>query len=807
MRYILLTLAVVCFSLCHAQPMGRITGTVVDKNTHEKLCKAVITLTGKQTCSYTTDSLGRFDAQMPVGTYRLQASYLGYESKMLFDVSLTSGSTQVFFIELEEQSVQIGEVIVKKSLTARATDMVTPLATQRLTSEEIKVSPGGNFDLSKVIQVLPGVAGGTTPNRNDIIVRGGGPSENVYYLDGIEIPILNHFQTQGASGGATGVINVSFVQDMQLTSSAFDARYDNALASTIVIKQRNGNPQRLSGNFRLSGSEAALMAEGPVGKQTTFMASARRSYLQFLFKLLDLPIRPDYYDFQVKVNHIFDGKNELNFIGLGTIDHFQLSTSKKADANTVYLNRANPLIKQWSYTMGASFKHVFNRGYLTVALSRNSFFNGADRYEDNAVKKGDKLFSLSSHETENKLRMDVSHFVHGWKYGYGFSMQHVEYDADIFSVLKLETIPSGQTITSTNATMRNNSLIRFFKFGTYAQIAKYFMQDKFLLSAGMRTDINTFTDKGKNPLRTVSPRISVKYRINELWDVSASVGSYYKLPVYTMLGYKDRDGGYANRSLDYTRALHYTVGVQLMPRNDFRFTFEGFYKAYSHYPLSVETGVSFANVGTDYEAVGGERYISTGRGRVYGVEAYVQKKLMKKLFYVASATLYKSEFSNSDGKFAPSTWDYGFVVAATMGYKFGQNWELGAKYRVAGGQPYTPFDMVASQANYLRLGTGVYDYTLLNTKRMRAFHQLDVRIDKKFNFMKSALALYLDIQNVLLYKTPYLPRFTFERNEENTAFLTTDGRPVAADGSNAIPKILTTNFSTIVPSLGFIFEF
>src|SRR5690606_3325380 len=278
------------------------------------------------------------------------------EPTTLYNVNLNSGNAQVLLIELDERSQALDEVVVGPPRSARATDMVTPLATQKLTAEEIRVNPGGNFDVSKVIQALPGVAGGTTANRNDIIVRGGGPAENVYYLDGIEIPVLNHFQTQGASGGATGILNVSFINDVQLTSSAFDSRYDNALAATFVIKQRNGNPEKLGGNARLSGSEFAATLEGPLSDKTTFLASARRSYLKYLFEVLDLPIRPDYWDFQYKVNHKIDDNTELNVIGIGALDHFRMVAPRESDAENEYILRSNPLIDQWNYTVGASLK-------------------------------------------------------------------------------------------------------------------------------------------------------------------------------------------------------------------------------------------------------------------------------------------------------------------------------------------------------------------------------------------------------------------------------------------------------------------
>jgi len=796
-----------CFTTVFSQNTGVLSGTVKDKNLQEALIGVVITLTGPDTLKATTDMDGKFSITGQVGRYNIETYYVGYKPFIDYNINLSSGNARVIEIELEDKVEEFGEVTINASQSVRATDRETPLATQKLTAEEIKANPGGNFDVSKVIQVLPGVAGGTTPNRNDIIVRGGGPSENVYYLDGIEIPVLNHFQTQGASGGATGILNVSFIREVQLTSSAFDSRYDNALASTIVIKQRNGNPDKLSGNLRLSGSEVAATLEGPLGKKTTFMASARRSYLQFLFKLIDLPIRPDYWDFQYKINHKINAKTELNFIGIGAIDNFTLAVPKEADANTEYINRANPVLKQWNYTVGASLKRLIDNGYFTVALSRNMFFNGADRYENNAEKSGSKLLSLKSHEIENKLRIDFNQFFNGWKLSYGLSAQYVKYDLDLFNTVQDALSDSVGNVISPAISFTTNSEIDFYKFGAYSHLSKYFFKEKLLVTGGLRTDMNSFTENGFNPLKTISPRISSSWAFNDQWNVSASVGSYYKLPVYTALGFRDSTNSLANTNLDYIQAIHYTIGTQFIPKSDLRFTLEGFYKDYSNYPVSLTDGISAANVGTDFSTVGNDSYASIGKGRVYGVEAYVQQKLIKNLFYIVSATVYKSEFSGADGVYRPSTWDYGFVFSTTFGYKFKKNWDLGIKYRVAGGQPYTPFDLTASQNNYLTSGVGTLDYAQLNTERLPLFQQLDLRVDKKIDFKNVSLTLFVDIQNIFLYKTPYLPNFTFQRNEDNTGFATTDGNPIASDGSNGIPVVLEKRSATVVPSIGFIFEF
>lgn len=804
---LLLLFSFISISQLNAQNQGHINGVVKNKNTQETLPGVVIVINGAQSFNTATDENGTFSFKVPVGKYNLETSYIGFKPFTTYNINLSSGNAQVIEIELEENFQALDGVEISAAKSARATDMITPIATQLLTAEEIKVNPGGNFDVSKVIQSLPGVAGGSTPNRNDIIVRGGGPSENVYYLDGIEIPVLNHFQTQGASGGATGILNVSFIKDVQLTSSAFDSRYDNALASTIVIQQRNANPDQLSGNIRLSGSEFAATLEGPLSKKTTFMASARRSYLQFLFQLLDLPIRPDYWDFQYKINHKINNKTELTLLGIGAIDNFRLEVPNDADPENEYIIRSNPLIKQWNYTTGASLKRLINDGFYTVALSRNMFFNGADRYENNALKTGEKLLMLKSHETENKLRLDINKFKNGWKWTYGLSSQYVKYDLDLKNTVKAELQDSVGNTISPAIKISNESAIDFFKFGAYGHISKYILNEKLLISGGLRSDMNTFTSAGMNPLKTISPRLSMSYDFNDRWNVAASVGSYFKLPVYTVLGFQDPSQTLVNKDLDYINAIHYTVGTQFIPRNDLRFTLEAFYKDYSNYPVSLTDSISLANMGTDFDAVGNDAFSSIGKGRVYGLEAYVQQKLVRNLFYIVSGTLYKSEFSGVDGVFKPATWDYGYVLTTTVGYKFKKNWDVGIKYRIAGGQPYTPFDIAASTAAYMTTGRGVYDYDQLNTERLASFQQLDLRIDKKFNFKKTSLSLFVDIQNVLYYKTPSAPRFTFERNEDNSGFATTDGNPIASDGSNAKPVVLGQRSATIVPAIGFIFEF
>lgn len=795
-------------------PSGLITGIVRDRNTQTLLIGVTVQVdksaqADARPVGTTTDAEGRFRLELPVGSYNLRASYVGYQPQQKFNLIVSSGNANEISFDLEEDSKKLNEVTVRSNrATAAVSTITTPNSIQRLTTEEIKTNPGGNFDISKVIQTLPGVGGSVGGLRNDIIIRGGAPNENVFYLDGIEIPVINHFQTQGGTGGPQGILNVSFIEDVTLSSSGFDARYDNALASVFQFKQREGNPERVQGNFRLSGTEAALTTEGPLTSRTTFLASVRRSYLQYFFQLIDLPIRPNYWDFQTKITHKIDRKTTLTAIGVGAIDEFSFGVPRNTTPDKEFVIRRSPLVNQWNYTAGLSLKRLINNGFMNVALSRNTFNNALDRFEDGRTgEESARVLRTRSRETETKLRLDVNQFVNGWRYSFGGVAQYVQLTNDLAAKLRNEVRNSDGSVATPGLSVRSVSDIDFARFGVFGQVSRSFLANRLGVSAGVRTDVNTFTDTGLSPLKTLSPRLSVSYALTDRWNVNASVGRYVKIPTYTVLGFRDEAGVLVNRNADYIASNHYVAGLEYLPRPTTRFTVEGFYKQYSNYPVSVRDGISLANLGNNFNAIGNEAVSSTGRGRAYGLEVFFQQKLLKNLFVVASYTFVRSEFSGRDGVLRPSAWDNRHLFSGLLGRKFRQGWEIGLKYRFAGGAPYTPFDLAASQRNFLTLGEGVLDYSQLNTLRLKPLNQFDFRIDKKWNARRFTFDLFLDVQNAFVLPTPNYPDFVLRRAENGSGYLTTDGRPLQANGSNGVPAVLPNNDPFVTPTIGFIVEF
>lgn len=795
-----------------AQNKGSITGLVLDKSTQQPAAATSVRVNGTQ-IGVIADSLGIFQVtNIPVGTYNIDFSKVGYRSSTLYNIVVSSGNENTYTIELEPVATSLEEVVVTSNRrTVRTASLETPLSIQRLTTEEIRSNPGGNFDISKVIQTLPGVGGGPGGGtfRNDIIIRGGAPNENVFYLDGIEVPVINHFQTQGSSGGPQGILNVSFIEDVKLSSSAFDARYDNVLSSVFQFKQKNGNPNHFQGNFRLSATETALTLEGPLSNKTTFLASARRSYLTFLFKLLDLPIRPDYWDFQAKVTHRINNKTTLTFLGIGAIDDFRFEAPEDATAEKLYTINSNVLVNQWNYTIGAAMKKTIPNGYWNIALSRTTFNNDIEKFEDNQnPTPTSKTLDVLSNETENKLRFDVNKNLSGWKIAYGAAVQLADYSNSTFNIIRKELRNETDDIIQPAVLLNFNSPLKdFFRLGAFVQVGKRFMDNQVGISAGIRSDMNTFTDDGMNGLRTLSPRISSSIVLADRWTWNSSVGVYYKLPSYTILGFADNNNVLVNKNARYQQSNHFTSGFEFIPNEGLRFTVEGFYKKYNQVPVSLRYGISLANLGTDFTLLGNEAVTTTGKGKTYGIEFFAQKKLTSRFFGILSYTYYRSLYSGLDGKYISSSWDNRHLLSITWGYKFPRNWELGLKFRYQGGAPYTEFDENLSRLNYLSQGSGTLDYNRLNAQRLSGFNSSDIRIDKKWNFKKTTIDLFLDITNWYKKNNPELPDYTFKRNASNTAFETTDGMPVKADGSNAIPTRVPNDDAIITPSIGLIIEF
>ena len=788
------------FNLVLLAQSGIIKGKVADAISNEPIAFANVLVEGTDRGT-TTDLDGNYEiGGLQPGLYNIRVSYVGYREQAFFEIQVTNSKPAVVDFKLQETARDLQEVVVRASPFRKTEE--SPVSLRTIGVAEIQRNPGANRDISRVVQSLPGVT--TTANfRNDLIIRGGAPNENRFFLDDVEVPTINHFATQGSSGGPVGLINVNFIREVDFYSGAFPANRGNSLSSIFNFRQRDGRDDRIGGNFMLSATDIGLALEGPVGEKVTFLASARRSYLQLLFQALGLPFLPTYNDFQAKVKYKINNKNELTFIGLGAIDQFRLNLDANETEEQQFLLDQLPVSPQWNYTNGLTYRRYGNKGSWLFVLSRNMLNNEAEKYAGNDDSSEDNLLlRYRSQEIENKFRAEHTLKQGGFKLNYGVAYEYVKYNNRTFNRIFSSAGP--QTINFSSAFEMN-------RYGLFGQASRELLDERLVLSLGFRMDGADYSTELSNPLEQFSPRFSLSYAFSEKFAFNFNSGIYYQLPPYTILGYQE-DGVLANKNngIRFVRNQHLVAGLEYNTAANSKITIEGYYKYYNDYPFLLRDSLTLANLGGDFGVLGNEPVIPRSDGRTYGLEVLVQQRLYKGFYGILAYTLGWSEFQDKDGRFIPSSWDARHIVNLTAGKKFGKDWEIGINWRFQSALPFTPFSEASSLAlNWDVNGRGIPDYRLLNTLRSQASNAIDLRIDKKWFFDKWSLNLFLDIEN-LTGNSISNPQLLLDRPlDENGQPI---GGPVVLNPDSPQPeqryriKEINAASGTLIPSIGVMVE-
>ena len=738
-----------------------------------------------------TDSLGNyFIGNLSPGMYRIQVSSVGYKTYVSPEFRISSYD-YTLDIALEESQVALSEVSVVAAPFRSSIE--SPIAMRVIGVQEIEKSPGANRDISKVVNSFPGVASAVGNGyRNDLMIRGGGPSENKFLLDGVEIPNINHFSTQGASGGPVGIIDADLIREVNFYTGAFPVSRGNALSSVFDFKLLDGTPDKYTFKGTVGASELALTSKGHIGNKTTYIVSVRQSYLQLLFSLLDMPFLPRYTDAQFKVKTRFSQEHELSVLGLGAIDDMKLNTeTDPEDESKQYLLNYLPTIKQNTYTLGVVYKHYSGNHTQTVVLSRSFMNNSNIKYRDNDESSTDNLtLRLKSDEIENHLRFENRSLVGLFDLTAGFNVDYAVYRNNTFQ----------RAFTDISKEIRYKTDLGLFKWGIFATSGYKSADDRFSASFGFRLDACNYSSLTDNPFKQFSPRLSLSYNLIGNFFLNGSIGRFYQLPAYTTMGYQE-DNVLINKSrLKYVCSDQAVVGVEYYINKWARLTVEGFYKKYTHSPLSLRDSIPLACKGTDYGVSGNEAASSTARGRAYGLEVMLRWFGMGRFTALASYTWYRSQFEDpATGIYIPSAWDYRHLFTLSGTYKLPKNWDIGLKFRLMGGAPYTPYDEYTSSLVPAWDATArpYYDYDRYNTGRLKTFYEADIRVDKSFYFKGVMLGFYVDLQNVLNFKYDNPP-----------VLISTGEKYVDNDGTERYRmKYIAQQSGVILPTLGITVEF
>lgn len=772
-----------------AQPTHKIKGTVIDKASRQPLEFINVLILGLGRGAV-TDAEGHFNIQeVPPGIYRLQASAVGYKT-VLTPEYIVSTKDLTIQIETEENLTELEGVTVTASPFRR--DLESPVGLRIIGLQEIEKSPGANRDISRIVQSYPGVAFSPAGYRNDLIVRGGSPSENRFYLDGVEIPNINHFSTQGASGGPVGIINADLIREVNFYTGAFPADKGNSLSSVLDFKLRDGDMERNSLKATLGASEVSLASNGHLGKKTSYLVSVRQSYLQFLFDMLGLPFLPTFTDAQFKLKTRFNTTNELTVLGLGGIDNMKLNTKldgEKAEYILSYL----PKIQQETFTLGAVYRHYAGAHVQSVVISHSYLNNRNTKYLNNDESSAENLsLKLRSVEQETKFRIENASTFGNWKVNLGANLDYSQYTNTTFQRVYID---GGKTFDY-------HTYLGFWCWGLFGTISYATPDERFTTSLGVRTDANNFSSGMKGMSDQLSPRLSLSYRLTDGVYLSGNAGLYYQLPPYTGLGFKDNNGKLVNKYLRYMRVSQESIGLSWRPRNTFELSIEGFYKKYDKIPFSIVDGIPLACKGNDYGVIGNEALSSTSQGRAYGAEILMKWLIAQKLNLSTSFTLFKSEYrNNKESEYIASAWDNRYIFNMSGTYNFPHNWSLGMKVSCIGGAPYTPYDIDKSSlvTAWNAQGRPYYDYGQYNTGRLPAFGQLDVRVDKTFYLKRCMLGFYIDLQNVTNSK------FRQPDILMSTGVIENPSAPIAEQRYKM--KYISQKSGTLMPTLGITFEY
>ncbi|MBK8944355.1 MAG: TonB-dependent receptor [Ignavibacteriae bacterium] len=721
-----------------AQSTGIISGKVIDIVTKESLPGVNVIVEGTNFGS-STDINGEFKiSNVPVGNYKVKVSFIGYNSITKSDIIVNSAKPAFLDFQLSESVIELEGVTVTSNFFENTPIEVNSV--KKFSYEEIRRAPGGFEDVVRALSILPGVAK-QSAGRNDLVVRGGAPSENLYVVDGFVIPNINHFGNQGATGGPLSFVNLDYVNETTFSTGGFQVNYGDKLSSVLKIDLREARKDHIGGKALVSASQFGFNLEGPVTEKSNFIFSVRRSYLDFIFNAAGFNFVPEYYDLLAKYTYDIDKSNKFSYLFVGALDRVKFNNNNSED---IYDNSRILGNDQNQYVTGVSFRHLFEKGFYNLTLSRN--YISYDGFQNDTLLN--PIFLNKSKEAEHELKGDiVFKIAKASELNFGVSGKLINFNSDILFPSKFVTT-FGETLPITSANVNEN----YYKAGIYALYSAYYF-NSFRFNFGLRANYFNAIDTKI----TVSPRLSLAYDLNTLTKINFSTGIYRQSPSYIWLTLNE------NKSLEPIQVNQYILGLSHLLTEHTQVKLEAFYKDYSKYPTSelrnylvlANTGAGYPGADDNFSTYGLEPLTSKGNGFSRGLEFSMQKKSASNNHYgILSVTYSQNKFTGLDNIERTGQYDQTWIVSLSAGYIFNENWEASMKFRYASGNPYTPYNFDGTQ--------NILDYL---TARLDASHSLDLRVDRRWDFTGLNLIAYIDIQNVYNQKNESNVKWNYAKME------------------------------------------
>lgn len=717
MRFI--TFVLYCGVTLGNPPRGSISGTVAASGTLVPVVGAYVLLEGTELGGLTDGAGGFFIDPVPVGSYSLRVSCMGHHPGMKPDVIVRSGRITTVEFVLEPAPVAGATITVRPSYFTESE--TGPGSSQDFSGEEVRRAPGSAGDVVRVIAGLPSVS--RVDNQyNGLAVRGGNPFENGFYIDNMEVGNINHFPRQGTTGGGLSMVNVDVLSDVFFSAGGFSASYGDRLSSVTELKLRSGNRREFDGQLDFGMAGVGTVLEGPLGRGSgSWLVTARHSWVSLLVDIADVDAVPTYSDFLAKTELDLSPEHRLTFLGIGARDEVDYTYEQAwEDGNPNY-----GITETSSLVAGADWRWLWTgEGFSRTSVSFSNLSYGGD-YRKTSNREVEAV--QDSRESAVRLR-NQNTWQASPKLGLRFGID-AAYGFDSFNnFFGADTTWSGTPLPPLLVACEK----KHFSGGVFAE-ASLALTTRLTATLGVRGDYS-------RSRASQSPRLALGFMAGEGSTLTASAGIYRQgLPGELVAR------GPEYEALEEPYAMHFVLGWRKLLSEDTRLVVEAYRKEYRRFPFDPEQPGFFIldGLGSEQDLYSFSSLESGAVARSSGVEATLQKRLAMGLYGIISGSCSSSAYRSPGQPWRNRVFDNRWILGIEGGYKFDERWEASVRWDYAGGRPYTPLDIEASTV----FNRTILDDSRINTERLPAYHSLNVRVDRRFNFPRSALVCYASIWN------------------------------------------------------------
>ncbi len=718
MRNIFFTFINFCFLFAQYDSTGVVKGQVLDMDNQLPLEGANISIKST-TFGSISDKEGFFTIdKIPIGNYTVIISYMGYKTQKKLDIWIRPNAYDFLNVQLEPQVIQIDDVMVEETYFERT--MLNEFQSTSFSNDEIRRAPGSGQEITRIINTLPSVAS-VGENRQDMMVRGGGPTENGFIIDNIPIPSISHFvQSDGRSNGPVGLINTEMVDNLDFYSNGFSAKFGNKLSSFGDVTYLSGNKDKIQGNVNLGMGGAGGLIEGPLGRRMTYIASYRRSYLDLIADAINASGgMPTYDDFQAKLEF---KPNIFNTISILMVNGNSLYDRDIDGAVDVGASEYGEL-KNGQTTIGINYKHIWNKkAYSNMSISY-SIKKGTTHFSN--IKSGNTVFKNIENFDMKSVRQ-INHFkinsYSNLEFGLDFEVSKTDYN--YFRKLTKSNIFINEIKFDKEVLINNYSIFLTYKQNLFSRL---------ILSSGIRIDNNDYENKG-----LYSPRINIDYElIKGKTNLIYNIGKYHQNPPSIYIAND------ISEELKSISCYQHSFSIEHMLTLSTLLSISAYQKKYERSPMLPD-----ANFHQDPTFLFDELrmyngIVSNGKAYSEGLEILIQKKRAENFYGLFGGSIYNSTFTDYNNIKRNRNHNYRYVLNIVGGYRPDKDWELSIRWSYFGGKPYTLIDLESS----IQADEEVLYLDKFNENRTPDYHSLFVRYEKRYNFKKSNLIMFFEIWN------------------------------------------------------------